>query len=150
MRTFGEHQAWLSSGGLPSLPARRGTHRVSAALQFGLAACDPASRGPSAGIQFPWRSGCARRHCNDRGTGVTPSQSKFSWIKTVMILHPVLPMRAVLIAAAAAALGLLALANLSVSAPSSASVAQAQVRAPVAARVVGNPLTLARADDVIR
>jgi hypothetical protein len=66
------------------------------------------------------------------------------------MLEPVLPMRAVLVAAAAAALGLLALANLSVSAPSSASVAQAQLRAPVAARVVGNPLILARADDVSR
>jgi hypothetical protein len=59
-------------------------------------------------------------------------------------------MRAVLVAAAAAALGLLALANLSVSAPSRASVAQAQLRPSVAARVVSDPLALARADGLTR
>jgi hypothetical protein len=56
------------SGGLPSLPARRGTHRVSAALLFGLAACDLARPRPECRyFQFPWGSGCARRHCDDRG-----------------------------------------------------------------------------------
>ena len=60
-----------------------------------------------------------------------------------MMLHPVLPMRAVLVAATAAAFGFLALAHLSVSSPSGAS---AQLRAPVATHVVGNLITLARAD----
>jgi hypothetical protein len=93
---------------------------------------------------------CERDHCGGPSAGVWRTEWKLSWIKTVLMLHPVLPIRAVLVAAAAAALGLLALANLAVSAPSSASVAQAQLRAPVAARVVGNPLTLARADGLTR
>jgi hypothetical protein len=55
----------------------------------------------------------------------------------MLTFHPVLPMRAVLVAAAAAGLGLLALANMSISEPPSARADKAlSVRAPVVARVV--------------
>jgi hypothetical protein len=53
----------------------------------------------------------------------------------VLTLHPVLPMRAAIVAAAATALGIWALANLT-SVPPRADVSQEpQLRAPVAASV---------------
>jgi hypothetical protein len=62
----------------------------------------------------------------------------------VLTHHPVLPMRAVLVAATAAALALLALANLSTSAPPVASADKAlSVRAPLAASVGRDPLAFA-------
>jgi hypothetical protein len=71
----------------------------------------------------------------------------------VLTLHPVLPMRAAIVAAAAAALGILALANLT-SAPSRAGVAQEpQLRAPIAASVAyprDSFAVLSRADSLTR
>ena len=53
----------------------------------------------------------------------------------MLTLHPMLPMRAAIVAAAATALGILALANLT-SVPPHAGVAQEpQLRAPTAASV---------------
>jgi hypothetical protein len=58
--------------------------------------------------------------------------------------HPVLPMRAALVAGAAAALALVALANLSTSPPPGASADKAVlVRAPMSP-VARDPLALAR------
>jgi hypothetical protein len=59
--------------------------------------------------------------------------------------HPVLPMRAALVAGAAAALALVALANLPTSPPPSASADKAVlVRAPIMSPVARDPLALAR------
>ncbi len=54
----------------------------------------------------------------------------------MLTFHPLLPMRAALVAGVAAALGLVALANLPISEPPSASADKASLRAPVVARVV--------------
>ena len=59
--------------------------------------------------------------------------------------HPVLPLRAALVAGAAAALALLAMANLSISAPPIARTDKApSVHAPIAGSVLRDPLALAR------
>jgi hypothetical protein len=66
----------------------------------------------------------------------------------MLTFHPVLPMRAAIVAAAATALGILALANLT-SVPPRAGVAQPQLRAPIAASVAysrDSLAVLARAD----
>ena len=63
----------------------------------------------------------------------------------MLTLHPVLPLRAALVAGAAAALALLAMANLSVSAPPIARTDKAlSVHAPIAGSVLRDPLALAR------
>jgi len=63
----------------------------------------------------------------------------------VLTFHPVLPLRAALVAGAAAALALLALANLSTSAPPIARVDKAlSVRTHITAPVWRDPLALAR------
>jgi hypothetical protein len=61
------------------------------------------------------------------GNPVSQLNFQISWIETVLTLHPVLPMRAAIVAAAA--LGILALANLT-SAPPRAGVAQEPNSAP--------------------
>jgi len=79
---------------------------------------------------------------------------QLSWTETVLTFHPVLPMRAALVAGVAAALAVLALANLSPTAQRSrATVAEATpFRAPIVAPVAysRDPLALARADTVSR
>jgi hypothetical protein len=71
----------------------------------------------------------------------------------MLTFHPVLPMRAAIVAAAATALGILALANLT-SVPPRAGVAQEpQLRAPIAASVAYSRDSLAvlsRADSLDR
>ena len=134
---------------LPSLPARprnpSGWRRVAGWSRcFGVAA----ARVPV--FSVPLALGLCAVTATIAARAYLRGPFNSSWIEIVLMLHPVLPMRAVLVAAAAAALKLLALANLSVSAPSSASVAQAQLRAATAARVADNPLTLARADGLTR
>jgi len=103
--------------------------------------------------QFPWRSGCARRHCRDPGRGVQLARVETSWIETVLTFHPVLPMRAAVVASVGAALALFALASLS-PAPPHASVAQMPpVRAPIAVPVAHSRDSLAvlsRADSLNR
>jgi hypothetical protein len=58
-----------------------------------------------------------------------------SRIETMLTFHPLLRMRAALVAGLAATLGLLALANLSPSASPNAAEAMRQLRAPIAAPV---------------
>ena len=58
--------------------------------------------------------------------------------QTMLTFHPLLTMRAAIVAGVAAGLGLIALANLSISEPPSARVDEASLRAPVVARVVRN------------
>jgi hypothetical protein len=75
------------------------------------------------------------------------------WIETVLTFHPVLPMRAAVMASVGAALALFALASLS-PAPPRASVAQMPpVRAPIAASVAyprDSLAVLSRADSLNR
>jgi hypothetical protein len=75
------------------------------------------------------------------------------WIETVLTFHPVLQMRAAVMASVGAALALFALASLS-SAPPRASVAQMPpVRAPIAASVAyprDSLAVLSRADSLNR
>jgi len=69
----------------------------------------------------------------------------------MLTLHPVLPVRAAIVAGVAAALGLLALANLSTSAPPSAGEAQKQsFRAPRAAPIAYSFAVLSRVDGFSR
>ena len=72
----------------------------------------------------------------------------------MLTFHPVLPMRAALVAAAAAALGLLALASLPPAAerPRGGVAEATSSRAPIAVPVAysRDPLALARADSVSR
>ena len=68
----------------------------------------------------------------------------------MLTLHPMLPMRAAIVAAVAAALGILALANLT-SAPPNAGVAQEpQFRVHIAAPAVRDPVVLAGDDSANR
>ena len=95
-------------------------------------------------LQFPWRSGCARRHSDDLGRGVPRVKLKLSWVEIVLTFHSrVLPMRATLVAAIAAALGLFALANLSPG-PRADVARDPQLRAPIVAAAV-SILSLSRA-----
>ena len=75
------------------------------------------------------------------------------WIETVLTFHPVLPIRAAVVASVGAALALFAMASLS-PAPPRASVAQMPpVRAPLAASVAYSRdylAVLSRADSVNR
>jgi hypothetical protein len=57
------------------------------------------------------------------------------WIETVLTFHPVLPMRAAVMASVGAALALLALASLSPAAPRASVAQMPPVRAPIAASV---------------
>jgi hypothetical protein len=123
----------------PGLLAPR-NHRVSAALLLVSPLVIRRCRGPSALARSPWCSGCARRHCGD--------SDRVTWIETMLTLHPVLPMRAAIVAAAATAFGILALANLT-SMPPRARVAQeSQLRAPIAAPVAHSLVVLSRADSL--
>ena len=75
-------------------------------------------------------------------------------LETVFAFHPVLPMRAVVVATAAATLGLLALASLSPTAEAPrprANVAQeSQFRVHIAAPAVRDPVVLAGDDSANR
>jgi hypothetical protein len=75
------------------------------------------------------------------------------WIETVLTFHPVLPMRAAVVASVGAALALFALASL-LPAPPSASVAHMPpARAPIAAPIAYSRDSLAvlsRADSLNR
>jgi len=72
----------------------------------------------------------------------------------VLTFHPVLPMRAALVAGVAAALAILALANLSppTQRPRASLAAATSFRAPVGTSVAysRDPLAVARADSVSR
>ncbi len=121
---------------------------------MGLVACDPARPWPERRrIQFPWRSGCARRHCRDPGRGVRFPSVETLWIEIVLTFHPVLPMRAAVVASVGAALALFALASLLPAPPRASVVHMPPVRAPTAASVAYSRDSLAvlsRADSWIR
>jgi hypothetical protein len=67
-----------------------------------------------------------------------------------MTLHPVVPMRAAIVAAAAAALGVLVLANLTSVPPRAGTTQEPQLRAPIAAPVAHSLAVLSRAGSLIR
>ena len=72
-----------------------------------------------------------------------------SWIETVLRSHPVLPLRASIMAGAATALGILAMTNLTSVPPRAGTAQEAQLRGPIAASVAysrDSLAVLARAD----
>jgi hypothetical protein len=124
-RTFASEQN-LRSRVLPSL---------------GVSSLDSKALGPALGPPF------------FRRADVCSVSVETLWIETVLTFHPVLPMRAAVVASVGAALALFALASLS-PAPPRASVAQMPpVRAPIAASVAYSRDSLAvlsRADSLNR
>jgi hypothetical protein len=138
--------------GCAFIPAPCRNLRFRAELQLGLLVIRR-GRGPGAGNSVPLALGLCVSSRRRSEHGVNPPQCKSSWIETVLTFHPVLPMRAAIVAAAATALGVLALANLTSVQPRAGVAPQRQLRAPIAASVACSRDSLAvlsRADSLER
>jgi len=68
----------------------------------------------------------------------------------MLTLHPMLPMRAAIVAAAATAIGILALANLTSVPPRAGLTQEPQLRAPIAAPVAHSLTVVSRTDSLTR